>query len=253
MQQKPRAFSMLVAVALAIAAVPTASAFAAEDAQPPVVSDVAASPSPAAVSDEVTVTATVDDSLTGGSNILSAAVSVNGAAYTPLDAVDGAFDSPTEAVTGSFTIGQLGVSTICVQGTDSADLVSAPVCIDLTAESAIVFEGFFPPVKMDGDFVKAGRTIPLKWTLSQRDGSPISDLATFVGVFSYEVDCGALAGEPLTAVQEAGPGNAEVRARLNGDWTALWKTPKSYGDSCRKMYVLFSDGSTSPEVLFRFR
>jgi hypothetical protein len=105
---------------------------------------------------------------------------------------------------------------------------------------------------MQENFVKAGRTIPVKFSLEDPDGAPISMLTTFAGLYTYEVDCESLVGEPATAVQESSPGNAAVRA-LSGEWIALWKTPKSYADSCRLMFVLFNDGSTSPEALFRFR
>jgi hypothetical protein len=224
----------------------------AQDTQAPVVSAVAGAPNPAALGDAITVTATVDDAAPGGSNIQSAEFSVNGGAFAALAASDGAFDSPTENVTGSFNVEALGAYEICVRGTDAAGNVSTQACASITAESQIEFEGFYPPVKMQENFVKAGRTIPVKFSLEDPDGAPISMLTTFAGLYSYEVDCESLVGEPATAVQESSPGNAAVRA-LSGEWIALWKTPKSYADSCRLMFVLFNDGSTSPEALFRFR
>ena len=253
MQQKSRVVSVLLAMALAIAAVPTGTAFAVDDLTPPVVSSVAVSPNPAAIGNLVTVTATVDDTLTGGSNIVAAAFSVDGGAYAPMTASDGAFNSPIESVTGSFSASALGSSHICVQGTDAAGWVSEVVCAELTIQSQIVFEGFSPPIKSGNNYVRAGRAIPLKFTLETPDGTPISDLATYEGIYSYEVDCDTLVGDPATAVQESGPGSTALGVRLNGQWIGLWKTPKSYADSCRLMYVLFSDGSMSPEVLFRFR
>jgi phosphohistidine swiveling domain-containing protein len=231
---------------------PVCTEVVAQETQAPVVTAVAGAPNPAALGDAVTVTATVDDAATGGSNIQSAEFSVNGGTFAALAAFDGAFDSPTENVTGSFNIEALGAHEICVKGTDAAGNVSTEACATITAESQIEFEGFYPPVKMPENFVKAGRTIPVKFSLEDLDGAPISMLTTFAGLYSYEVDCESLAGEPATAVQESSPGNAAVRA-FAGDWIALWKTPKSYADSCRVMYVLFNDGSTSPEVLFRFR
>lgn len=253
MQQKRKVLSVMLAAALAIAAVPTVSAFAQADLQLPVVSSVAASPNPAQVGDLVTVTANVNDALTGGSNIQSAEFSVNGGTYAALAAVDGAFDSPTEAVTGTFTTNEVGDVQICVKGTDAAGLVSTPVCADFSTESQIVFEGFFPPIEKNNKFLRAGRTIPVKFTLSMPDGSPITDPAVFGGIFSYEVDCQSQVGDVATAVQEVGPGKAAVRVTPDGEWIALWKTPSSYAGSCRLMYVAFSDGSTSPEVVFRFR
>lgn len=251
MQRKPKLWYVLIA--LAIAAVPTAGVFADVDLTGPVASLSTATPNPAALGDLVTVTATVDDTATGGSNILSAEFSVNGGTFTAMTAVDGTFDSPTEAVTGSFTADLQGGSVICVQGTDVLLNVGSPECIDLTTNSLYGFDGFKPPIKNDGNTARAGRTVPVKWMLSLADGTPVNDLTVFAGLMSYEVDCTTLVGDPATAVSEPGPGKAAVRANENGKWRALWKTSKSYGGTCRMLFVSFSDGSTSPEVLFRFR
>ena len=232
----------------------TCIAFAVGDTQGPITSAVAVAPNPATLSAAATVTATVDDTTTGGSNIQSAEFSVNGGPFTVMTASDGAFDSPTEGVTGTFTVTQQGDNEVCVQGTDAAGNVGAPTCASFTAESIYTFTGFFPPIRMTGMRPKAGRNIPVKWKLTMTsDGSPVSDRSVFVAIKSYAVDCTTLTGDPTTAVVEKGPGKAMLRYRQNGKWLAHWKTPKAYKNSCRMMFVLFSDGSMSPTVLFRFR
>jgi len=129
MQKKPRAPSLLLAGALAIAAVPLAGAAPlAVDADAPIVSAVAGAPNPAELGDSITVTPTVDDSATGGSNIQSAEFNVNGGVFAALAAADGIFDSPTENVTGSFNIEALGPHQICVRGTDAAGNASTEAC-----------------------------------------------------------------------------------------------------------------------------
>src|SRR5574340_894085 len=92
MQQKPGALSVMLAVALALAALPSVGAAAAPlaaDTQGPAVSAVAGVPNPASLGEAITVTATVDDAATGGSNIQSAEFSVNGGASAALAASDG--------------------------------------------------------------------------------------------------------------------------------------------------------------------
>ncbi len=135
MKHIPQALSVLVVMALALAALPTGNVYADTDVTGPITSAVAATPNPAAVGDTVTVTATVDDTTTGGSNILSAEFNVNGGSFTTMTAADGAFDSATENVTGTFTA-QAGDNQICVQGTDAANNVGTAVCTTFTVTVA---------------------------------------------------------------------------------------------------------------------
>jgi hypothetical protein len=242
-----------LAAILGLIALPASAVFAADDTQGPITSAVGTNPAAPAVGDLVTVIANVDDTATGGSNIASAELSINGGGWTAMSAVDAAFDSVAEDVAGTFTVEAVGPLDVCVRGTDAAGNVGAETCLNLAVETQYVFTGFQRPIRDGDNFAKAGRTIPVKWILKLADGTPVSDPAAFAGIMSYEVDCDSLVGDPATAVMEQGPGSAAVRATMNGMWRALWQTPKAYADSCRIMFVAFSDGSTSPEVLFRFR
>lgn len=247
-------FSLMIS-ALVLAAVPTGNVLAADDTVGPITSAVATSPNPAVINSTVTVTATVDDTTTGGSNIQSAEFSVNGGAFSALSATDGAFDSVMENVTGSFTITEAGDNQVCVRGTDAAGNVGDSVCITMTGQYEFTFSGFRPPIRMNRDnYAAAPRTLPVKWRLTRTsDGTPISDPSSFVALKSYQVDCTTLEGDPATAVVEKGPGKAGLQYLGNGNWMFRWKTSKDYRQTCRMMFVEFSDGQTSPEVLFRFR
>lgn len=101
----------------------------------PLTSSVVAAPNPAAPSDNVTVTAVIDDSTTGNSNIKSAEYQLDGGAWLPMNAQDGTFDSPTENVTADFTAPALrGGYALCVRGTDSADNTNTGDCITLSVD-----------------------------------------------------------------------------------------------------------------------
>ena len=91
------------------------------DAEPPAISNVTATPNPTPPNAAVTLTATVDDTTTGGNNIASAEYSVDDGDWTPMNAVDGAFNSPLESVTTTLTLAlsQSG-RPICVRGTDAS-------------------------------------------------------------------------------------------------------------------------------------
>ena len=96
------------------------------DTTGPVTSGVTASPNPTAGVTSVTLTATISDVTTGGSNIAAAEYFIDspgiGGSGIPMSASDGSFDSPTEAVTTTVDVSGLsGTHTLYVHGKDSAD------------------------------------------------------------------------------------------------------------------------------------
>jgi thermitase len=95
------------------------------DTTGPVTSGVAASPNPTAGAASVTLTATISDVSTGGSDIAGAeyfidTIGANGSG-TLMSASDGAFDSPTEGVTATIDVSGLSVGdyTLYVHGQDA--------------------------------------------------------------------------------------------------------------------------------------
>jgi hypothetical protein len=103
------------------------------DVESPITSSVLASPNPAAVNSSVAVTANVDDSTTGGSNVACATYEIfdsnNVSVYSgSMSAVD-VFDSPTEDVTANVTAPATpGLYDLCVRGTDVPGNVAIPDC-----------------------------------------------------------------------------------------------------------------------------
>ena len=106
------------------------------DHQGPLSSDVVATPNPVAVSQPVTVTATIDDSTTGNSLIASAEYSMDGGtSWLPMTAQDGAFDEVDEAVSVTFPApGEPGTFDLCVRGWDDAGNTGEPVCTSLEVD-----------------------------------------------------------------------------------------------------------------------
>ncbi|MCK4736083.1 MAG: thrombospondin type 3 repeat-containing protein, partial [Methanophagales archaeon] len=87
----------------------------------PITSNVLADPNPAPVNTEIPLTATVDDSQTGGSTIGSAEYNIDGAImYSPMSAQDGDFDEMSEDVVVTVPAFESpGLYDICVHGMDS--------------------------------------------------------------------------------------------------------------------------------------
>lgn len=111
----------------------------------PIASGVAASPDPTNGVAATTVTATIDDSTTGGSTIQAAEVFVDAVGApgtgTSMTASDGTFDSVSEAVTGSASVSglSLGIHNLYVLGQDSQgnwSAVAAAGTVDVTAVPA---------------------------------------------------------------------------------------------------------------------
>jgi hypothetical protein len=249
MKRMQTIFAILLVAALAM---PTSAVLADTDTLGPLASAVAVTPNPATVNTTITVTATADDSTTGGSNILSAEFSVNAGAWTPMSAADGAFDAATENVTAAFMLTQAGANQVCVRGTDALNNIGDAVCATLTGQYQYTFTGFFNPIRMSApNKVNASRTIPVKWSLTLLDGTTATSPASFVALKSYAVDCATLAGDISTAVVE--PSAGKLHKIGKGKWMFNWKTSKTYQHTCRMMFVLFNDGQSSPSVLFSFR
>ena len=122
----------------------------------------------------------------------------------------------------------------------------AAVCVD--------FAGFFEPI--DNEIVnvaKAGQAIPVKWRLTDFTGMPISDPASFVGLYSYSVMCSDFSGIPTDAIEQYAAVASGLQYMGDGYWQFNWKTPKGYAGKCIDMYIQFEDGTTSPIANFKFK
>lgn len=107
----------------------------------PVTSGVAVTPSPTVQGEPATLTATVDDSATGGTPIASAEYNIDGGAWILMTASDGLYDSPTEAVEVELVMATAGTYAACVRGTDAEANTGAPSCTIFTVNAQAVNGG----------------------------------------------------------------------------------------------------------------
>ena len=99
------------------------------DCDGPITTNVFGTPNPVAITGAVAVTANVDDTTTGGSDIASAEYNLDGGSWTAMNASDLAFDEVSEDVTASFAAPATpGVYDLCVRGTDVVLNVGDPAC-----------------------------------------------------------------------------------------------------------------------------
>ncbi len=93
-----------------------------------------------------------------------------------------------------------------------------------------VFEGFFSPIDNLPIVNKAnaGQTIPVKWRLTDKNGLPVSEAASFIGIKSFSISCGTFVGDPTSEVDEYAAGASGLQYHGDGWWQFNWKTPKTY-------------------------
>ena len=144
--------------------------------------------------------------------------------------------------------------------TTSVNTVSHTICGEtsslspfVVAESNYVFSKFFSPIDnlLVVNNAKAGQAIPVKWRITDINGAPISDPASFKDLGSYQISCSSFTGDPTDAIEEYASGSSGLQYSGDGYWQFNWKTPKTYAGQCRKMVLTLGDGSKH-EADFRF-
>jgi len=219
----------------------------------PQVTQIGVDPNPAILNGTTNLRATVDDAAVGNHPIQSAEYSLNGGDWTAMIAQDGTFGDIREDVEAELPATKLGSNEACVRGIDSKNNVTnPPTCT--TFMVTYRFDGFFEPINNSLlNSAKAGQAVPVKWQLTDALNAPIEDQGSFVGLYSYPVDCQSLAGNATDAIEEYTPGNSGLQYKTDGKWQYNWKTPKTYSGTCRAMYVEFDSGALSPIVTFQFK
>jgi hypothetical protein len=181
---------------------------------------------------------------------------MNGATYTlgavpaaGCSSVDPLSDVATEA---SLSLSGSGVGTItatCAGATDKAGNTAPAVSVSYRVEYQ--FSGFSAPVDNAPavNFANAGRTIALKWRLTDASGNPITTLNN-VTVTSVASGCSASA--PADSVEEYASSPSGLQNLGDGSYQFNWKTEKGWAGGCRTL-TLDLGGGQIITALFYFR
>jgi len=89
----------------------------------------------------------------------------------------------------------------------------------------------------------AGQAIPVKWRITDKNGLPVSDPASFTSITSYRLDCATFEGDPTSEVDEYAAGSSGLQYLDDGWWQFNWKTAKTYKGQCRIMRLTLDDHS----------
>ena len=94
--------------------------------QPPIVANVEAAANPVMIEALLSLTAVVDDTVTGGFNITSAEYGLDGGGWMQMEAQDGTYDESREVVAATFKApSEAGIYDLCVRGLDAGGYASA--------------------------------------------------------------------------------------------------------------------------------
>jgi hypothetical protein len=148
----------------------------------------------------------------------------------------------TVAVGGSVDTSALGDHTFTVTSTDLAGNQSTKIVHYFVQ---YVFQGFKPPVDNPPviNVTKLGSTIPLKWSLLDKNGQYISDLNVVTSVTSEKIPCPS--GGPSDTIEETvNPGLTPLSYdSVNNQFVYNWQTQKAWGTGCRRVWLALIDGT----------
>ncbi|HEY7611733.1 MAG TPA: PKD domain-containing protein [Gemmatimonadales bacterium] len=159
----------------------------------------------------------------------------------------------TSPATGSCTFPAIGSATIKVR---VADDDGGSHTLTHTILVKYDFVGFSAPVDRPNtmNVSKAGQAIPLKWTLKNANGAPVTDLAT-VTVRAVNMACALGTTDDL--MEEYAAGASGLQNFGDGRYQFNWKTPTSYASSCKSIELVFAAGGVSytegPHAFFSFK
>ena len=113
------------------------------------------------------------------------------------------------------------------------------------------FSGFADPVKTDAvNSARAGRTIPLRWRITDATGAPITTL-TAATITVKDLSC--TMGSTANQIEESTAGASGLQNLGDGYYQLNWKTSSTYARSCKLLQLDLGEGSGVRTASFEFR
>jgi len=137
------------------------------------------------------------------------------------------------------------------------DLTSTPKVTELTGTvfapiTGLFFRGFGYPVDSSTlNVAKAGRAIPLKWQVFDRNAAPVFDLDPAITRISSVAFACNTSDEPTDPVEEYAPGGSGLRNLGNGVFQLNWNTLKSYAGTCRRLRLDLGERNPDGTAIYR--
>ncbi|MDQ1402783.1 MAG: hypothetical protein QOG03_1099 [Actinomycetota bacterium] len=181
-------------------------------------------------------TAIVTSPVNGGGYLLNQPVT---ASYTCRDAASGLASCVGTVANGSaLDTSSKGLKTFQVVASDAAGNTSTTT---ISYTVGYNFIGYLNGISNAPtvNVANAGRTIPMKWQLTDGSGAYMTSLSVVTSVTSYAINCATGAPTSSAATTTAGSG-------LGIDGTTYhynWSTSSSWANSCRRFVLALDDGT----------
>ena len=124
--------------------------------------------------------------------------------------------------------------------------------INCSPTETYTFKGFYSPVNNPPtvNLGTAGKTYPLRFSLKDASGSPVSELSAISQVRTQRVFCTRFNGKPTDRLEAAVSGATSLRYNAaTGRFVYKWKT---YSQGCFNVTVVLADDQEFP-AYFRLR
>lgn len=131
----------------------------------------------------------------------------------------------------------VGTHTFTVTATDDLDQTAATT---VSYHVGYDFGGFLAPAPETADSATAGSAIPLRFRITAADGSSVTDLdpaKVSVDVTSLSCTLGSSEDLPFETA-----GDSMLQSLGDGYYRLVWKTSRTYADSCKTVSLDLGDG-----------
>jgi hypothetical protein len=170
---------------------------------------------------------------------------LNATATAAPNATDGLSDIASQSCDAVDT-SSVGYKAVTCTATDRAGNTATATA---TYQVVYDFAGFSHPVdNLDENGnqvlneVKAGKAIPLKWRLTDATGAPVTTLGG-ARIDVAGISCSS--GTTLDQLEEIAAGGSGLQNLGDGYYQLNWKSPTSYANSCKRLRLDLSEGSTA--------
>jgi hypothetical protein len=198
-----------------------------------------------ATAPHITVTAPAN----GGVYKLNQSVVAN---YSCIDDGSGVASCTAATPVGtSIDTASVGVKSFDISATDAAGNVAAKAVAYSVKYELAAFQQPIDNMPVTNTLA-AGRTVPVKWQLSDANGASVSDLASFKSLASVPVQCDI--GTPVDDVEEvvSAGGTALRYDATTSQFVYNWTTSSSWRGKCRRLVLEVLDGQRK-EAVFKFK
>jgi len=134
---------------------------------------------------------------------------------------------------------------------DDDDVVNGEIIDPAIVAVGYTFSGFHAPIDPGkANIAKGGQTVPVKWRITDAEGNPVSDPASFKALRSNGGVCGSAQTDE---VEVYAPGSSGLQYLGDGVWQFGWKTVKQWNGHCRTLILELADGITGRTAEFQFK